>query len=348
MCGSVPSVVADLNTIWLVQNGYSFYGLQSEDPNQHLKDFLKLVDSFDLNSDNRERTRMRLSEFPLRDQARNWLERLPAGYISTWDDLTTCFLAYIFLTGRDLLKIVLNPLCFIDFFGVSQSGRYFTSIGDIVCRFIATEIPRRTIDHSAGECVEVDTSRLSGVWISLSCQRQSSSGVPGGKGCVPDGPHDTQYCMKNPEKAFINYASLRTDEAGGKWYTFKPWQNNLGDTYNSSWKIHPNLRLSKFEANFKQQQSKMANKIDTVLKAITDRITGALPSDTVKNPNLNVKSTSPVLSVCSYPLEDPQCSSCIHSLINAITICPKQPNKSCDDKSEEEEEEKGNPENLQQ
>ncbi|GJR41705.1 hypothetical protein Tco_1309808 [Tanacetum coccineum] len=38
-------------------------------------------------------------------------------------------------------------------------------------------------------------------------------------------------------------------------------------------------RLSKFEADFKQQQSKMTNKIDTVLKDITDRIMGALPSD---------------------------------------------------------------------
>ncbi|GJV59004.1 MAK10-like protein [Tanacetum coccineum] len=37
----------------------------------------------------------------------------------------------------------------------------------------------------------------------------------------------------------------------------------------------------------------MTNKIDTVLKAITDQIAGALPSDTVKNPKL---STSPVLS----------------------------------------------------
>ncbi|GJW80592.1 hypothetical protein Tco_0144567 [Tanacetum coccineum] len=41
-------------------------------------------------------------------------------------------------------------------------------------------------------------------------------------------------------------------------------------------------RLTKFEADFKQQQSKMTNKIDTVFKAITDRIAGALPSDTVK------------------------------------------------------------------
>ncbi|GJS29302.1 hypothetical protein Tco_0489922 [Tanacetum coccineum] len=36
------------DTIRLVQNGCSFHGLQSEDPNQHLKDFLKLVDSVDL------------------------------------------------------------------------------------------------------------------------------------------------------------------------------------------------------------------------------------------------------------------------------------------------------------
>ncbi|GKB49697.1 hypothetical protein Tco_0900450 [Tanacetum coccineum] len=48
------------DTIWLVQNGCSFYGLRSEDPNQNLKDFLKLVDSLDLDGANRERTRLRL------------------------------------------------------------------------------------------------------------------------------------------------------------------------------------------------------------------------------------------------------------------------------------------------
>ncbi|GJZ10828.1 hypothetical protein Tco_0545587 [Tanacetum coccineum] len=173
---------------------------------------------------------------------------------------------------------------------------------------------------------------------------------------------DLDYCMENLVQAFVDYASLHTNEAGGKWYTFKPEQNNLGDTYNPSWKSHPNLRwrqpqnsqnnfsnppnrfqpngsfpnrsfnnnpqsfnnqsnleglvsnfmasqdarLSKFEADFKQQQSEMTNKIDTVLKAITDRITGALPSNTVKNPKLNVNSTSPVLSARSYPTVDPR------------------------------------------
>ncbi|GKF15132.1 hypothetical protein Tco_0056594 [Tanacetum coccineum] len=36
------------DTIRLMQNGCLFHGLRSEDPNQHLKDFLKLVDSLDL------------------------------------------------------------------------------------------------------------------------------------------------------------------------------------------------------------------------------------------------------------------------------------------------------------
>ncbi|GJV50083.1 zinc finger, CCHC-type containing protein [Tanacetum coccineum] len=36
------------DTIQLVQNVCSFHGLRAEDPNQHLKDFLKLVDSLDL------------------------------------------------------------------------------------------------------------------------------------------------------------------------------------------------------------------------------------------------------------------------------------------------------------
>ncbi|GJS34599.1 zinc finger, CCHC-type containing protein [Tanacetum coccineum] len=84
----------------LVQNRCSFHGLRSEDPNQHLKDFLKLVDSLDLDVANKERTRLRLFQFFLCDQASNWLERLPAGSISTWEDLTTRFLAQFFPPGR--------------------------------------------------------------------------------------------------------------------------------------------------------------------------------------------------------------------------------------------------------
>ncbi|GJZ62999.1 MAK10-like protein [Tanacetum coccineum] len=74
-------------------------------------------------------------------------------------------------------------------------------------------------------------------------------------------------------------------------------------------------RLSMFEADFKRQQDEMTNKIDTVLKAITDQIAGTLPSNTVKNPKLG---THLFLSARSYPTIDPQCSSHPSTSINAI------------------------------
>ncbi|GKF66679.1 hypothetical protein Tco_0193196, partial [Tanacetum coccineum] len=61
------------DTIRLVQNECSFHGLLSEDPNQHLKDFLKQVELLDLDGENKERTHLRLFQFSLRDQASNWL-----------------------------------------------------------------------------------------------------------------------------------------------------------------------------------------------------------------------------------------------------------------------------------
>nr|GEX16911.1 zinc finger, CCHC-type [Tanacetum cinerariifolium] len=47
---------------------------------------------YDLTPSGKERACVYL----LRDQASNWLERLPAGSISTKEDLTTCFLAQFF------------------------------------------------------------------------------------------------------------------------------------------------------------------------------------------------------------------------------------------------------------
>ncbi|GKE94941.1 zinc finger, CCHC-type containing protein, partial [Tanacetum coccineum] len=63
-------------------------------------DFLKLVDSLYLDGENRERTCLRLFQFSLRYQASNWLERLLAGSITIWDNLTTRFLAQFFPPGR--------------------------------------------------------------------------------------------------------------------------------------------------------------------------------------------------------------------------------------------------------
>ncbi|GJY98660.1 zinc finger, CCHC-type containing protein [Tanacetum coccineum] len=151
------------DTIRLVQNRCSFHRLPSEDPNQHLKDFLKLVDSLDLDGENRERTRLHLFQFSLRDQASNWLERLPAGSITTWEHLTTQFLAQLFPPGRTA-KFRNDILMFQQHHGESLS-KAWTRFKDLLQKFPhhgidlwlqvqifydhVNPVTRRTIDQSA-------------------------------------------------------------------------------------------------------------------------------------------------------------------------------------------------------
>ncbi|GKA54299.1 MAK10-like protein [Tanacetum coccineum] len=85
------------DTFRLVQNGRSFHGIWSEDPNQHLKDFLKLIDSLDLN-----------------------------GSITTWEDLTTRFLDQFFPLGRTI-KLCNDILMFQQHHGESLSEAWTPS-----------------------------------------------------------------------------------------------------------------------------------------------------------------------------------------------------------------------------
>ncbi|GJW87431.1 zinc finger, CCHC-type containing protein [Tanacetum coccineum] len=103
------------------------------------KDFLKLVDLLDLDGANRERTCLHLFQFSLRDQASNWLERLPAGSITTWEDLTTCFLAQFFLPGRPA-KVRNDILMFQQHHGESLSEAW-TRFKDLL-----QKVPHHGID----------------------------------------------------------------------------------------------------------------------------------------------------------------------------------------------------------
>ncbi|GKC42549.1 hypothetical protein Tco_1060271 [Tanacetum coccineum] len=234
------------NTIRLVQNGCSFHGLRSEDPNQHLMDFLKLVGSLDLDVANRESTRLRLFQFYLRDQASNWLEHLPTRSISTWEDLipVNLFLKHG-LVSRTYSK---KSLIMASIFGFESKSVMTMSIppqGEpSISRPVAISLPQEVPSTSNRRLIELENQvqRLMEADLAPKSSVQVNKIISLCKIC--SGPHDTQYCMENPKQAFVDYVSSCIDEAGGKWYTFKPEQNNLGDTYNPSWKSHPNLRNS--------------------------------------------------------------------------------------------------------
>ncbi|GJZ72051.1 MAK10-like protein [Tanacetum coccineum] len=277
-----------------------------------------------------KRTRLRLFQFSLRDQASNWLERLPVGSISTWEDLTNRFLAQLFPPGRTF-KIRNDILMFQQHQGESLSKAWtrFKELPQKVTHHgidlwlkiqifydHVNPITRRTIDQATCDFakpvkeismpqdvpstsdrrlmeLENQVQRLMEAHLAPNQPIQVNKIASSCEIC--SSPHDTQYYMENFEQAFVEYASSRIDEAG-------------------------DARITRFESDFKQHQSEIANKLDTLLKAVNDRMTVALPSDTVKNPKLNPNSTS---FAHSYPIGDPRSSSNDFKSVNAIQTCFK-------------------------
>ncbi|GJW69606.1 hypothetical protein Tco_0126523 [Tanacetum coccineum] len=85
---------------------------------------------------------------------------------------------------------------------------------------------------------------------------------------ICSGPHDTRYCMEDLEQAFVEYASSRTDKAGCPPTMVQiptvPSNNHPRSFHNlnkilmdlvSCFVASQDARLSKFEADFKQQQT---------------------------------------------------------------------------------------------
>ncbi|GKE55812.1 hypothetical protein Tco_1494997 [Tanacetum coccineum] len=129
------------DTIRLVQNGCSFHGLRSEDPNQHLKNFLKLVDSLDLDGDNRERTihhHMGGSYYPI-----------PCSILSTGKDRKTLLQYHDVLTTSWRIFI----RCMDSFQGLTpKSPPSWHRPLALSLNFYdhVNPVTRRTIDQSAG------------------------------------------------------------------------------------------------------------------------------------------------------------------------------------------------------
>ncbi|GJZ83815.1 hypothetical protein Tco_0648988 [Tanacetum coccineum] len=125
------------------------------------------------------------------------------------------------------------------------------------------------------------------------------------------GPHDTQYCMKNPEQAFVDYASSRTNKVGGMRFTLNHGLRNYSNAANT-WKEKLNFnwarsqtftspqngsifvhsssyqmrlekalldfnsnqekRLSHLRTQLEQQQDSMIGKINLLWKTISEKL----------------------------------------------------------------------------
>ncbi|GJY63338.1 hypothetical protein Tco_0464798 [Tanacetum coccineum] len=155
---------------------------------------------------------------------------------------------------------------------------------------------------------------------------------------ICSGPHDTQYCMENPEQAFVEYAFSRIDEAGGKQFTMnqrprsfneatnawkeKPkfnWahaltftspQNGPFSSYSSSYQMklekalidfdsHQERRVSILKTQLGQQQDNMISKINLLWKVVSEKLDDTPIRNTTGNPTAQINIAS-----TNYPTKE--------------------------------------------
>ncbi|GJR80094.1 MAK10-like protein [Tanacetum coccineum] len=173
------------------------------------------------------KTRLCLFQFSLRDQASNWLERLPAGSITTWEDLTTRFPAQFFLPRRTA-KLRNDILMFQQHHGESLSEAW-TRFKDLLQKVPhhgidlwlqdltlydneswndprdfakpvkAISLPQDVPSTSVRRLIELENQvqRLMEAHLALTQPTQVNKITTSCEIC--SGPHDTQYCMEDPE-----------------------------------------------------------------------------------------------------------------------------------------------------
>ncbi|KAA3483828.1 Transposon Ty3-I Gag-Pol polyprotein [Gossypium australe] len=88
------------NSIQMIQQFVQFDGLEDDDPNTHLPNVLESCDTFKINGVSDDAIRLRLFPFSLRNKAKQWLNSLPRGSITTWEQMTEKFLLKYFLPAK--------------------------------------------------------------------------------------------------------------------------------------------------------------------------------------------------------------------------------------------------------
>nr|GEU94611.1 MAK10-like protein [Tanacetum cinerariifolium] len=206
------------DTIWLVQNGCSFYGHWSEDQNQHLKDFLKLVDSLDFDRDPSPHGRILLLVSLLNYICWEGLQNSVTTSLCCNNIKDNLFLKH----GLILRTYSKKSLTMTSIFG-SKSKSFMTmsiplqdepSINrDFAKPVKAISLPQDVPSTSDHHFIELKNQVQCLMEAHLAPKQRIQVNKITSSCEICSGPYDTQYCMENLEQAFFDYASSQTDEA---------------------------------------------------------------------------------------------------------------------------------------
>nr|GEW68159.1 hypothetical protein [Tanacetum cinerariifolium] len=88
---------------------------------------------------------------------------------------------------------------------------------------------------------------------------------------ICSGPRDTQYCMENPKQTFVDYASLRTNEAGSRQIAMNQGTRSFNEAANA-WKgklkfnwAHAQTYTSPQNGSFSTYSSNYQTKLEKAL-----------------------------------------------------------------------------------
>ena len=75
---------------------HQFTGHPSEDPNEHLRRFMRMANTIKLNGVRPDVIKLQLFPFSLRDVAATWFDSLPVGLVNTLEELVEAYMSRFF------------------------------------------------------------------------------------------------------------------------------------------------------------------------------------------------------------------------------------------------------------
>ncbi|XP_076929792.1 uncharacterized protein LOC143594348 [Bidens hawaiensis] len=231
--------------IHMVENSVSFHGFSNDDPHSHVAHFLRLCATFKIQGCTDDAMRLRLFPFSLRGAVLEWLEALPSGSITTWNQLVEQFLLQYFSpdkmqdTGQKSCRTFFDAL-----FGAQKQAVDQVVGGDFgrctpnealnileraAKKIFAYNLPR-SIPSTKG-VLHVDSNTLVSAQLEALTKRfdqmQSDLAKSSSRCGVCDGKHQTSHCQQAMVVEDVDFVGRQN--------------NAYSNSYNPGWRNHPNF-----------------------------------------------------------------------------------------------------------
>ncbi|XP_049397317.1 uncharacterized protein LOC125861470 [Solanum stenotomum] len=227
-----------------------FTGLPHEDPQIHLRTFIDITNTYIPIGVSSDYVRLTLFPYSLLGAARRWLDSEPPSSITTWDDLAKKFLSQFFSSKKTAKLRDYNARALLN----SAAGGHALSITSEEFFALPDKLSEgnqgyegemsRTLTQKAAGILDVDqattiNAKLDSMQynMTLHFKQMDLNQAPvnmvqqAANWCevCGSGTHETEQCEANPNLNYVGNA-----QRGGV-------QQNYGNTYNPSWKNHPNF-----------------------------------------------------------------------------------------------------------